>query len=78
MDAAIAAIGRTPRQRTTLYGTPDPTRTELSYGAAALADPVNPPFNDGRLRRPKRLVRPGLDREEPSVPAVSDPVLAQT
>jgi FO synthase len=60
MEAAIRAIGRTPRQRTTLYGTPDPERTRLSYGAPPLAEPVNPHVNDAGLKRPPRLVRPGL------------------
>jgi FO synthase len=60
MEAAIRAIGRTPRQRTTLYGTPDPERTRLSYGAPPLAEPVNPHVNDAGLTRPPRLVRPGL------------------
>jgi len=60
MDRAIHALGRTPRQRTTLYGTPDPERTRLSYRAAPLAEPVNPGVSDAGLRRPARLVRPGL------------------
>jgi FO synthase len=60
MEAAIRALGRTPRQRTTLYGTPDAERTRLSFGAPPLAEPLNPSVNDGRLRRPARLVRPGL------------------
>jgi FO synthase len=60
MEAAIRAIGREPRRRTTLYGTPDPTRAGLSYGAAPLAEPLNPHVNDAGLKRPPRLVRPGL------------------
>ena len=36
MDAVIRAIGRTPRQRTTLYGTPPEERRAASYGAAEL------------------------------------------
>ncbi len=60
MEDAIRAIGRTPRQRTTLYGTPDPERTQASFGAPPLAEPVNPSVNDANLHRPKRLVRPGL------------------
>jgi FO synthase len=60
MEAAIRAIRRTPRQRTTLYGTPDPERTRLSFGAPPLAEPRNPSVNDARLRRPRVLVRPGL------------------
>ncbi len=60
MEEAIRALGRTPRQRTTLYGTPDRERTRASFGAAPLAEPVNPSVNDAKLRRPRRLVRPGL------------------
>jgi FO synthase len=60
MEAAIRAIDRAPRQRTTLYATPPRERTQASFGAAPLAEPVNPPVNDSKLRRPARLVRPGL------------------
>jgi FO synthase len=60
MEAAIRAIGREPRQRTTLYGVPDPERTASSYGAPPLAEPVNPHVNDAGLKRPAQLVRPGL------------------
>jgi FO synthase len=60
MEALIRAIGRTPRQRTTLYDRPDPERTQLSYGAPPLREPLNPSVNDAGLERPKRLVRPGL------------------
>ena len=60
IEAAIRALGRTPRQRTTLYGTPAGERRRLSFGAAPLAEPLNPSVNDARLRRPARLIRPGL------------------
>jgi FO synthase len=60
MEEAIRAIGREPRQRTTLYGIPDPERTVSSYGAAPLAEPLNPHVNDAGLKRPPKLVRPGL------------------
>ena len=60
MEAAIRAIGREPRQRTTLYGTPPPAQTARSFGATPLAEPLNPSVNDANLRRPERLVRPGL------------------
>jgi FO synthase len=60
MEEAIRAIGRVPRQRTTLYGTPDPERTRLSYNAAPLREPLNPSVNDAGLRRPTHLIRPGL------------------
>jgi FO synthase len=60
MENAIRALGREPRQRTTLYGTPDPERRRHSYGAPPLVEPLNPHVNDARLRRPQRLIRPGL------------------
>jgi len=60
MEEAIRAIGRVPRQRTTLYGTPAAERTRLSYGAPPLEEPLNPSVNDAGLKRPPRLVRPGL------------------
>jgi FO synthase len=60
MEAVIRATGRRPRQRTTLYGTPAAERTERSFGARALVEPVNPSVNDAGLTRPPRLVRPGL------------------
>jgi FO synthase len=60
MEKAIRALGREPRQRTTLYGTPGPERTSRSYGAPPLVEPLNPHVNDARLRRPQRLIRPGL------------------
>jgi len=60
MEAAIRAIGRSPRQRTTLYGGVDVERTARSFGATPLAEPWNPSVNDAGLRAPPRLVRPGL------------------
>jgi FO synthase len=60
MADAIRAVGRTPRQRTTLYGEPDPERTRLSFGAPAITEPRNPSVNDAGLRAPPQLVRPGL------------------
>jgi FO synthase len=60
MHAAIRQIGRTPRPRTTLYGTPPAERTDASFGAAALIDPVNPPVSTAKLKRPTRLSRPGI------------------
>jgi FO synthase len=60
MEKAIRALGREPRQRTTLYGTPDPERRRRSYGAPPLVEPLNPHVNDAGLRRPQRLIRPGL------------------
>jgi len=60
MEAGIRALGRTPRQRTTLYGAPDPAQVERSFGAAPLAEPLNPDVSDAGLSAPPRLVRPGL------------------
>ena len=60
MEATIRAAGRTPRQRTTLYGEPPAERRAASFGAPPLAEPLNPSINDANLRRPSRLVRPGL------------------
>jgi FO synthase len=60
MEEAIRAAGRVPRQRTTLYGVPAPDRVAASFGAPPLAEPLNPPVDTTRLRRPARLIRPGL------------------
>ncbi len=60
MEEMIRAAGRTPRQRTTLYGTPPPERVAASFGAPPLVEPLNPPVDTARLRRPATLVRPGL------------------
>ena len=60
MEAAIRGVGRTPRQRTTFYGAVEPERTHASFGAAPLAEPVNPAAHEAGLRPPPRLVRPGL------------------
>ena len=60
LEELIRSVGRTPRQRTTLYGVPDPQRVAASFEAAPLAEPLNPPVDTTGLRRPARLVRPGL------------------
>src|SRR5204863_229934 len=60
MEATIHAIGRAPRQRTTLYGDAPPDRRAASYDAAPLAEPLNPSINDADLKKPSRLVRPRL------------------
>jgi FO synthase len=60
MEEAIRAAGRVPRQRTTLYGTPASDRIAASFGAPPLDEPLNPPVDTTRLRRPAILVRPGL------------------
>ena len=58
MDRVIRSTGRTPRQRTTVYGTPDRTVTADAFAATGLADIVLPPA--GKIaaigsRRRKRL-----------------------
>jgi FO synthase len=60
MEAMIRAAGRIPRQRTTLYGVAAPERVAASFAAAPLGEPLNPPVDTSGLRRPARLIRPGL------------------
>ncbi|MGI8974702.1 MAG: 5-amino-6-(D-ribitylamino)uracil--L-tyrosine 4-hydroxyphenyl transferase CofH, partial [Gaiella sp.] len=58
MEALIRSAGRTPRQRTTTYGTPETQQVRRSFDAAPLAEPLNPPVREAGLVRPARLVRP--------------------
>jgi FO synthase len=60
MEVGIRSLGSTPQQRTTLYGKPDPRQVARSFGAAPLAEPLNPDVSDAGLRPPPKLVRPGL------------------
>jgi FO synthase len=60
MEAAIRTIGRTPRQRTTLYGEPPAERVAASFAAPPLSEPVNPPASEAGLRPLPMLDRPGL------------------
>ena len=60
MEALIRANGRVPRQRTTLYADAPAERRAASFGAAPLAEPLNPPVREAGLKAPPRLVRPGL------------------
>ena len=60
MEAAIRAIGRRPRQRTTLYGDAPEERVRASFGAPPLSEPVNPPASEAGLRPLVKLDRPGL------------------
>ena len=60
MEELIRSAGRVPRQRTTLYDEAPEERVRASFGAAPLAEPWNPPVSDAGLKRPRRLVRPGL------------------
>ena len=43
MEELIRGLGRTPRQRTTLYGDAPAARKAASFAAAPLAEPVNTP-----------------------------------
>jgi FO synthase len=43
MEEVIRALGREPRQRTTLYADAPPARRAASFGAAPLAEPINTP-----------------------------------
>ncbi len=60
MEAAIRAVGRTPRQRTTLYGEPPEERVRASFGAPPLSEPINPPASEAGLKPLPVLDRPGL------------------
>jgi hypothetical protein len=60
MEELIRANGRTPRQRTTLYGDAPEERRAASFGAPPCVEPVNPPVRDSGLKAPPRLVRPGF------------------
>ncbi|HET8652463.1 MAG TPA: 5-amino-6-(D-ribitylamino)uracil--L-tyrosine 4-hydroxyphenyl transferase CofH, partial [Gaiellaceae bacterium] len=71
MEAAIRAAGRTPRQRTTLYDEPPEERVRASFGAAPLAEPVNPPASEAGLKPLRILDRPGLEPlDEPARVAI--------
>jgi len=43
MEALIRSLGRTPRQRTTLYRDAPPDRIAASFGAPPLSEPINTP-----------------------------------
>jgi FO synthase len=58
MEELIRSAGRVPRQRTTTYGAPPEEQVRRSFGAAPLAEPLNPPVRDAGLQRPARLLRP--------------------
>jgi FO synthase len=54
----IRSIGRTPLQRTTLYGRADETRVSASFAAHEMAPVVNRPVQRReRTRQPRQLVR---------------------
>jgi FO synthase len=60
MEELIRSLGRTPRQRTTLYGDVPEERRAASFGAPPLLEPVNPKVSEAGLVAPPRLIRPGL------------------
>jgi hypothetical protein len=53
-----------PRQRTTLYGEPDPEQQRRSFGAAPLAVPREFPAKEHGLVPLARLQRPGLQARD--------------
>jgi FO synthase len=66
MEALIRAAGRSPRQRTTLYGSVADARRRASFGAVPLASTRNPHVSEAGLVAPSRLLRPArLDRSPP-------------
>ena len=65
MDQVITRAGRTPSQRSTLYGAPDPAQRDRSYGASSLAEVVNTPVGKARRTEDARdLIRPGFETED--------------
>ena len=58
LEAAIRELGRVPRQRTTFYDDAPEERRRASFGAAPLAEPLNPPVSEAGLVAPSRLIRP--------------------
>ena len=57
MEALIRSLGRTPKQRTTLYRDPPPSRIAASFGAAPLAEPINTPAR--KYERPEHRAAAG-------------------
>lgn len=53
MEALISRIGRSPRQRTTLYGGVSPERRRAAFAAAPLVEPIYPSAG----RRPRVELR---------------------
>lgn len=63
MEAMIRSVGRTPKQRTTLYGDVPEDRVAASFGAGAL-EPVRLPRAlrfERQDDKPSPLIRPGLE-----------------
>jgi FO synthase len=51
MEALIRSVGRTPRQRTTLYAAPPVEARRRSFTAAELAPIVQTPVRPRQVRR---------------------------
>ena len=60
MEHLVAGIGRTLRQRTTLYGDVPVERRRAARSAPPLVEPHNPPAREAGLSPRRDLVRPGL------------------
>jgi FO synthase len=60
LENLIRAIGRMPRQRTTLYGDASVERIATSFSAAPLTDVVETPAQASARPRSGGLIRPGL------------------
>ncbi|HEY1854239.1 MAG TPA: 5-amino-6-(D-ribitylamino)uracil--L-tyrosine 4-hydroxyphenyl transferase CofH [Solirubrobacterales bacterium] len=60
IEALVVSLGREPRQRTTLYGTPAHERRERSFGAPPILPPLEPPAREAGLPRRAELARPGV------------------
>jgi FO synthase len=57
MEGLIRSLDRTPKQRTTLYKDPPPSRIAASFGAAPLAEPINTPAR--KYERPEHRAAAG-------------------
>jgi FO synthase len=57
MEALIRSLGRTPRQRTTLYADAPASRRAASFGAAPLSEPINTPAH--KYERPEQRAAAG-------------------
>jgi FO synthase len=62
MDELIRSLGRAPRQRTTLYGTPPQERVARSYCAAPLVDIASSRAPEREAGAPLVGMRPGWGR----------------
>ena len=65
MEEAIRAAGPHAAPAHDALRDAPPERVAASFGAAPLAEPLNPPVDTSRLKRPGTLIRPGLVRRRP-------------